>query len=104
MSSTVPTSGTSHSPRPPLPPGRWLVVGLARSGVAALEVLRARGEEARGVDRRQGDDAPAALEHAHAVVKSPGVPAEAPVIAAARERGLPVLGEVELAWRLIPNE
>jgi UDP-N-acetylmuramoylalanine--D-glutamate ligase len=90
--------------RPPLPPGPWLVVGLARSGVAALEVLRARGEQARGVDRRQGDDTPAALEHVHAVVKSPGVPAEAPLIAAARERGLPVLGEVELAWRLIPNE
>jgi UDP-N-acetylmuramoylalanine--D-glutamate ligase len=90
--------------RPPLPPGPWLVVGLARSGVAALEVLRARGEQARGVDRRQGDDTPAALEHVNAVVKSPGVPAQAPVIAAARERGLPVLGEVELAWRLIPNE
>ena len=38
------------------------------------------------------------------MVKSPGVPAQAPVIATARERGLPVLGEVELAWRLIPNE
>jgi UDP-N-acetylmuramoylalanine--D-glutamate ligase len=91
-------------PRPPLPPGPWLVVGLARSGLAALEVLRARGEEARGVDRRQGDDEPAALEGVRAVVKSPGVPAQAPVIAAARTRGLPVLGEVELAWRLIPNE
>jgi len=90
--------------RPPLPPGPWLVVGLARSGVAALAVLRARGEWARGVDRRQGDDTPAALEHVNAVVKSPGVPAQAPVIATARERGLPVLGEVELAWRLIPNE
>jgi UDP-N-acetylmuramoylalanine--D-glutamate ligase len=91
-------------PRPPLPPGPWLVVGLARSGVAALEVLNARGEEARGVDRRQGDDDPAALDGMRAVVKSPGVPAQAPVIAAARERGLPVLGEVELGWRLIPNE
>jgi UDP-N-acetylmuramoylalanine--D-glutamate ligase len=90
--------------RPPLPPGPWLVVGLARSGLAALEVLRLRGEEARGVDRRQGDDEPAALEGVRAVVKSPGVPAQAPVIAAARERGLAVLGEVELAWRLIPNE
>lgn len=40
---------------------------------------------------------------ARAVVKSPGVPAQAPVIAAARERGLPVLGELELAWRLLPN-
>jgi UDP-N-acetylmuramoylalanine--D-glutamate ligase len=90
--------------RPPLPPGPWLVVGLARSGRAALEVLRARGEEARGVDRRDGNDGPAALDGVRAVVKSPGVPAPAPVIAAARERGLPVLGEIELAWRLIPNE
>jgi UDP-N-acetylmuramoylalanine--D-glutamate ligase len=91
-------------PRPPLPAGPWLVVGLARSGRAALEVLERRGERVRGVDRRQGDDEPAALDGARAVVKSPGVPAQAPVIAAARERGLPVLGEVELAWRLIPNE
>jgi UDP-N-acetylmuramoylalanine--D-glutamate ligase len=91
-------------PRPPLPPGPWLVVGLARSGRAALEVLAKRGEQARGVDRRNGDDEPAALDGVRAVVKSPGVPAQAPVIVAARERGLPVLGEVELAWRLIPNE
>jgi UDP-N-acetylmuramoylalanine--D-glutamate ligase len=90
--------------RPPLPPGPWLVVGLARSGRAALDVLRARGEDARGVDRQQSDDTPDALRGVHAVVKSPGVPAEAPVIVAARERGLPVLGEVEFAWRLIPNE
>jgi UDP-N-acetylmuramoylalanine--D-glutamate ligase len=31
------------------------------------------------------------------------VPSEAPVLAAARERGVPVLGELELAWRLLPN-
>ena len=37
-------------------------------------------------------------------MKSPGVPKEAPVIAAARERGLEVVGELELAWRLLPNE
>jgi UDP-N-acetylmuramoylalanine--D-glutamate ligase len=37
------------------------------------------------------------------VVKSPGVPNEAPVIVAARERGVRVLGELELAWRLLPN-
>jgi UDP-N-acetylmuramoylalanine--D-glutamate ligase len=43
------------------------------------------------------------LERAGTVVKSPGVPAGAPVIATARERGLPVLGELELAWRLLPN-
>jgi UDP-N-acetylmuramoylalanine--D-glutamate ligase len=89
--------------RPPLPPGPWLVVGMARSGRAALDALLARGERARGVDRSRGDDSPAALEGVRAVVKSPGVPAEAAVVGAARERGLPLLGEVELAWRLIPN-
>jgi UDP-N-acetylmuramoylalanine--D-glutamate ligase len=91
-------------PRPPLPGGPYLVVGLARSGLAALQVLRARGERAEGADSRLGSDGLAELEHARAVVKSPGVPAEAPVIAEARARGIAVLGEVELAWRLIPNE
>ncbi len=50
-----------------------------------------------------GGDGLDLLDRAACVVKSPGVPAEAPVIAAARERGLPVLGELELAWRLLPN-
>jgi UDP-N-acetylmuramoylalanine--D-glutamate ligase len=91
-------------PRPPLPGGPYLVVGLARSGLAALQVLHAHGEEAVGADSRLGSDGLVELEHARAVVKSPGVPAEAPVIAQARARGVPVLGEVELAWRLLPNE
>ncbi len=91
-------------PRPPLPGGPYLVVGLARSGLAVLQVLGARGERAEGADAKLGSDGLAELEHARAVVKSPGVPAEAPVIAEARARGIPVLGEVEFAWRLIPNE
>jgi len=37
------------------------------------------------------------------VVKSPGVPREASVIAAALERGIDVVGELELAWRAVPN-
>jgi UDP-N-acetylmuramoylalanine--D-glutamate ligase len=76
-------------------------VGLARSGEAALRVL---GDQARGVDRRRGDDSPVALEGVRCVIKSPGVPQEAPVIAAARERGIPVIGELELAWRLLEND
>jgi UDP-N-acetylmuramoylalanine--D-glutamate ligase len=89
------------------------VVGLARSGVAALRTLRARGEEAIGVDAGRpavdlpdvhlGSDGVALLEGARAVVKSPGVPEEAPVVRAARDRGLAVFGELELAWRLLPN-
>jgi UDP-N-acetylmuramoylalanine--D-glutamate ligase len=63
-----------------------------------LEVLREEGMEVE-----TGSDGLEALERARAVVKSPGVPAQAPVIAAARERGIPVLGELELGWRMLPN-
>src|SRR4051812_35598697 len=102
----------SHQ-RPPLPPGPWLVVGLARSGVAAGRALAERGEEVTGVDAGHppldapgfavclGIDGLAELERARAIVKSPGVPREAEVIAEARRRGVPVLGELELAWRLL---
>jgi UDP-N-acetylmuramoylalanine--D-glutamate ligase len=89
------------------------VVGLARSGVAAARMLAAHGEVI-GVDSGRPEVPPdvpaelesdglAALERAAVVVKSPGVPNEAPVIARARELGIPVAGELELAWRLLPN-
>jgi len=104
-------------PRPPLPPGPYLVVGLARSGLAAARVLTGHGEvlgcdfaeppgaaELEGVQARLRSDGLDLLERARTVVKSPGVPREAPVIVAARERGLDVMGELELAWRLLPNE
>ena len=38
--------------RPDLPPGPFLVVGLARSGIAAALALRARGEDVAGTDTR----------------------------------------------------
>jgi UDP-N-acetylmuramoylalanine--D-glutamate ligase len=118
-------------PRPPLPPGPFLIVGLARSGTAAALALRARGEEVIGVDAGAPggldalDDAGAEvqgtlsdagvevhlqadglseLKRVQAVIKSPGVPAQAPVVARARAQGMPVLGELELAWRLLPHE
>ncbi len=112
--------------RPRIPEGPYLVVGLARSGAAAAQVLCERGERVIGVDSAGpsgAGGAPSAdelaalgvevhlqtdglgeLERVRAVVKSPGVPAQALAVAAARERGLPVLGELELAWRLLPNE
>jgi UDP-N-acetylmuramoylalanine--D-glutamate ligase len=110
----------SMKPRPPLPAGPYLIVGLARSGHAAALMLRNRGEDVTGVDAGApagiealedagvhvllGEHGPAPLERVNAVVKSPGVPAQAPAIVAARERGVTVLGELELAWRLLPNE
>ncbi|HMJ94209.1 MAG TPA: UDP-N-acetylmuramoyl-L-alanine--D-glutamate ligase [Thermoleophilaceae bacterium] len=99
--------------RPPLPDGPYLVVGLARSGLAAARMLRDRGEVIGtdsgspevpdDVEAHLGVDGLDLLDRVASVVKSPGVPNEAPVIVAARERGLPVLGELELAWRLLPN-
>jgi UDP-N-acetylmuramoylalanine--D-glutamate ligase len=88
--------------------------------VAAALALRGRGEEVIGVDAgapagaealaRAGvevhteEEGTALLARVHAVVKSPGVPPQAAVIAAARERRLFVVGELELAWRMLPNE
>ena len=108
-----------RKPRPQLPAGPFLVVGLARSGGAVARLLAHRGEEVRGVDSGHpdgaaglagdgvevflGTDGMAQLDGTRTVVKSPGVPREAPVIAAALERGLDVVGELELAWRAIPN-
>jgi UDP-N-acetylmuramoylalanine--D-glutamate ligase len=108
-------------PRPPIPEGPYLVVGLARSGLAAARTLAGLGQRVIGVDAgippaaaeiageervelHLSDDGLAHLDGAGAVVKSPGVPAGAPVIEAARRLGLPVLGELELAWRLLPGE
>jgi UDP-N-acetylmuramoylalanine--D-glutamate ligase len=113
-------------PRPPLPPGPYLVAGLARSGEAAALALRARGEEVIGCDAgATGDEKLSAVAgrlsaagvevhldasgaalaaRAGTLIKSPGVPQTAPVVAAARAAGLPVIGELEFAWRLVPNE
>ena len=108
-----------EKPRPPLPEGPFLVVGLARSGAAIASVLAERGEtvigvdsgspeeaaglEASGVEVSLGVDGTRQLDRALTLVKSPGVPQDAPVVRAARERGTEVTGELELAWRLIPN-
>jgi UDP-N-acetylmuramoylalanine--D-glutamate ligase len=105
--------------RPPLPDGPFLVVGLARSGIAAARLLASRGEPVVGVDSGSPREAAglrdlgvevvldadgvALLDGVRTVVKSPGVPREAPVIAAALERGIGVVGELELAWRATPN-
>jgi UDP-N-acetylmuramoylalanine--D-glutamate ligase len=43
------------------------------------------------------------LDRVQTVVKSPGVPMYAPVVQAARARGVEVTGELELAWRLMPD-
>src|SRR5215212_5434219 len=118
MTSGPPTQ-PSQRPRPGLPPGPYLVVGLARSGQAAARLLASRSETVVGCDSGSPDgleglraagvevhldtDGVPLLERTRCLVKSPGVPREAPVVRSAGERGIPVLGELELAWRVIPN-
>jgi UDP-N-acetylmuramoylalanine--D-glutamate ligase len=99
---------------------RVTVVGLARSGVAACEALAERGAvvlgtdrapreklrgdlaglEARGVRVETGGHRAEDFTGADLIVISPGVPTDLDLLEAARARGIPVWGEVELASRL----
>ena len=96
---------------------RVLVVGMARSGIAAAQLLLhhgavpvlsdAKAESAFGealaplrgtaCEFRLGEDPCVLLDACDAVVISPGVPIDAPIVKAAREQGVPLVGELELA-------
>jgi UDP-N-acetylmuramoylalanine--D-glutamate ligase len=96
-------------------------MGLARSGVAACRLLVALGARVTGTDARPsgqldpaaralgaegvrlhlGGHPPEAFAAAELVVVSPGVPSGHPALAASRERGVPVIGELELAYRVM---
>jgi UDP-N-acetylmuramoylalanine--D-glutamate ligase len=85
-------------------PGRVLVVGMGLSGEAAAGALGERGAEVVTADRRDGtDEELALLDGVDVLVKSPGVPAENPLVVEARSRGIPVWSEVELGYRLLPE-
>src|SRR5215468_4935768 len=89
---------------------RWLaartvaVVGLARSGVAAARLIRHLGGrvlEQIGCAVFAGGHPDDAFAGAELVVVSPGVPLELPALQAARARGVPLIGELELGWRVM---
>ncbi|MGI8683248.1 MAG: UDP-N-acetylmuramoyl-L-alanine--D-glutamate ligase [Mycobacteriales bacterium] len=112
--------------RSPVPAPDWehlvgCVAGLGISGVAAAETLLRRGARVTVVDARTGERETvraALLEALGArvllgaaaatklpagtglVVTSPGWRPDAPLLVAAAAAGVPVWGEVELAWRL----
>jgi UDP-N-acetylmuramoylalanine--D-glutamate ligase len=93
-----------------------VVVGAARSGLAAAEALVKRGARVTLSESRASFDGAEALAasgvrietgghevetfaQADLVVVSPGVPVEQPAFVAARARGVEIIGELELAWR-----
>jgi len=96
-----------------------VVVGMARSGLAAAELLASRGAVVRATDILPVEKLPGAREvlerlgipfeiqnkdtfaHADLVVISPGVAADLEILQAVRRRGVKVVGEIELAgWFL----
>ena len=102
------------------PERAWLIVGLGRSGLATLEVLAQRGARLFVTD--EGDPqrigaaiasaeslgarfvAPAdlaeVLDDVECAVLSPGVPPISPVVRTLNVDNVPVIGEIELAYRL----
>ncbi len=95
---------------------RVTVAGAARSGVAAAELLVRRGAavvlsdqrdrlddedrlRAAGVDLELGGHKETTFTGADLVVTSPGVAFHQPALDAARRAGVPVIGELELAFR-----
>lgn len=98
----------------------FLVVGLARSGLAAANFLAGRGARVAVTDTKPPQDVStrvAALDRsvrlllgghpreeflaADFIVLSPGVPSTLPELRAAAEHGIPVISEVELAFRFL---
>ncbi len=100
------------------------VVGLARSGVAACQLLRQLGVvvlasdakprsalgrealalEADGVRLSAGGHPAEAFRGAELVVLSPGVPTDLPPLQELRRAGVPLIGELELAWRVMESQ
>jgi len=100
---------------------RVLVVGLGKSGVASAVFLTERGAKVTVSDAKSEeqlrDEIPLLLDHGinvetgqhgertfrdqELIVVSPGVPFDVPQLVHARELGIPVIGEVELAARFL---
>jgi len=111
------------TPLPAWSEGEVAVVGLGRSGVAVTQLLRSLGatvyaSDAGSSPQLAGESATLEgvgasvdvgrhdverIARASLVVVSPGVPPAAPPIAAARQAGVPIVSEVEVALRALPS-
>jgi len=96
---------------------RTVVFGAGKSGVAAANLIAARGERvvitdsqpasaialAESIDPRVecvfGEHPASLLDATAEIVLSPGIPRTIPILAEAESRGIRVIAEIELAWR-----
>ncbi len=96
---------------------RVLVIGMGRAGVAAARLLETKGArvtitdkkgreelkeafgelEGRGIRIETGGHPLELLEDTEIIVASPGVPPNIPLLERAKEKKIPVIGELELA-------
>lgn len=103
---------------------RVLVVGLGRSGVAAATFLQEQGARVtvsdakteaqlqhevsllldRGISIETGRHGERTFRDQDLIVVSPGVPSDQPQLLQARQLGIPVIGEVELACRFLKGK
>ena len=97
-----------------------LVVGMARSGVAAARLLKSRGESVfvtdsgktnaseplveAGIPWEAGQHTLSHFLSADEIVVSPGVPLNIAPLEAARAKGIPIISELELASRYLQGE
>lgn len=105
------------------------VIGLGRSGIAAARLLKRQGWQVEVSDSRQTPAlqsqqqlleaegiavqlnydfdlqtlASVGLRVPAEIVISPGVPWQSPALIAARQAGIPVRGEVEIAWQTLAH-
>ncbi|MEA2414174.1 MAG: UDP-N-acetylmuramoylalanine--D-glutamate ligase [Thermoanaerobaculia bacterium] len=98
---------------------KTLVIGAGKSGVAAANFLAARGDEVLLTDSNEHPDLPyplhenvarafgqqddSLLEGVGTIVLSPGVPRTIPLLEQAGLLPIPVIAEVELAYRNMPQ-
>jgi UDP-N-acetylmuramoylalanine--D-glutamate ligase len=100
---------------------RVLVVGLARTGVATALFCAARGATVTATDSRTETEIGAEIAKLREagvtlelgghqektflaqdlIIPSPGVPADAPLLQVAREKGITIWSEIELAYRFL---
>jgi UDP-N-acetylmuramoylalanine--D-glutamate ligase len=105
-------SGNDVSTRVKIKGANALVVGMAKSGMASVELLRKHGAHVRATDLKPepavlqsleklgvpfAPQADTVFQAANLIVLSPGVPSDLAGLEAARRRGATVIGEVELA-------
>jgi UDP-N-acetylmuramoylalanine--D-glutamate ligase len=99
-----------------------IVFGAARSGVAAANFLVRQGEQVvltdvadesalprlahldRRVKKVLGAHPDSLLEGATQIVLSPGIPKTIPILREAARRGIPIISEIELAFRHLSGE